>query len=249
MSTEAVAPVTAPEVTAPVVAPSVDLVAPVPPAPAPTVPPVVEDKAKGKPEPIEFEPTGDPGLDFALGFIGRAGIGHDHPAMIAAEGGDFSLLKAELGTKGIAGWEQAVALGEKAYGEASKANEARVEAVGKAVLEVAGQVGVDWEQAVVWAKANGSPDELAKVNELMADPFTAKMAALYIASNYANADGVEKVPTKAAVSTTAAPAPPVSGGPLSRAEYRAGLSKLRETMGDSYITSPQATALYRRLQK
>src|SRR5690606_29641493 len=89
--------------------------------------PVSQDPAKPNPakeEPtpqeeeegeIEFEATGDPGLDYALSFIARAGIDDQHPAFIAAANGDFGLLKATLAEKGLPGWEQAIALGEKAY--------------------------------------------------------------------------------------------------------------------------------------
>ena len=50
-----------------------------------------------------YDATGDAGLDYALNFVGKLGYGDTHPAIMAAQKGDFSLIRAELATKGVAG--------------------------------------------------------------------------------------------------------------------------------------------------
>ena len=62
-----------------------------------------------------YDATGDAGLDYALNFVGKLGYGDTHPAMQAAQKGDFSLIRAELATKGVAGSDAVLALAEQAY--------------------------------------------------------------------------------------------------------------------------------------
>jgi len=66
---------------------------------------------------VQYNKTGDPGLDMALSFIGKLGIGPDHPAIVAARQGDFAFIKAELAGRGdkAQGWEQYLSLAEKAF--------------------------------------------------------------------------------------------------------------------------------------
>lgn len=244
MSVEATAPATE------------EVKAPVPPAAVPpAVPPVVQpdaptDKAPGAPEQAEYEPTGDPGLDYALSFLARAGIDDEHPAFQAAANGDFGLLKATLAEKGVPGWEQAVALGEKAL-ENIRAKEAEtIEAVQASVLQVAEGVGVDWEQAVSYAKENGEPEQIEKLNAMFADPFTAKIAALYITHAYANSPGVDVPAKRTAVKPDASPAPAgVTGGSLTRAEFANEAGKLYRKFGDGAQNTPEYRALAARLQR
>jgi len=239
----AVAPVEAPVV--PAVAPTVAIG---PPAVAPVIPAPVEPKPEGKAPAVE--PTGDPGLDYALGFIYKAGIQDDHPAMQAAYQGDFGLLKALLAEKGAAGWEQAVALGEQAYGKFKASAEADAKSVGEAVTQVAEAMGVDWEEAVKWARGAASKEEAATVNEMLQSPATAKMAALWIAHNYSNQQGVDVAPRQKAVSDAAVPQPPAaSGGTIDRVEFSREAGKLHKKYGDTYNQTPEYRALANRLAR
>ena len=63
-------------------------------------------------EVVAFEPTGDVGLDMALEFLGKQGFGLEHPAMVAAGNGDFTIIEALLAQKGVQGWDKMVALGK-----------------------------------------------------------------------------------------------------------------------------------------
>lgn len=211
------------------------------------VDPTQQEEEEGE---IEFEATGDPGLDYALSFIARAGIDDQHPAFIAAANGDFGLLKATLAEKGLPGWEQAIALGEKAYQGIKEKEAETVKAVQGAVLQVAEAVGVDWEAAVTHARDNATEDEVAQLNKLFSDPFTAKIAALYITHAYSTAPGVDVPARKQAVKPEAAPAPSAqTGGTLSRVEFAQEAGKLHKKFGDAYTGTPEYRALAARLQR
>lgn len=224
------------------------------------VPPLPGVQPGVKPEPKDdasildaagFAPAeGDPGLNYAMKFLAGNGFNADNPAVAAAFEGDFSLLKAELAQKGIAGWEQALGLAEQSYGRHVKSQEERADAVGAIVSEFAEQQGVDWEQAVAHVAGSAKPEERTALNQLLADPATAHIAAGYITSAFINHGDTEIEPAARATGSNVT-TPRVSGGePLSRREYTAELGKLRQQLGDdSYMQSPQAQALYRRLQR
>lgn len=216
--------------------------------PAAVEPPAVAPKTDD--DEIAYEETGDARMDYALGFVARAGFDADHPAIIAASEGNFGLLKAALAEKGVAGWEQAVALGEEAYKDIVAKEGEKIETIRANVLEVAEQNGVDWEAAVEFARGHGDEQEIAKINELMADPFTAKIAALYITTAYRNNSDVDVPPQRQAVKPEAVPGNPgVSGGSLTRAEFAAEAGKLHKRMGDAYVQSQEYRALAARLQR
>lgn len=233
--------------------PSLDLGQPAPvPAPAAApVAPAAKDDPKAPPVPT-YEPTGDAGLDYSLSFVAKAGFAEDHPAMVAAFKGDFGLLKAELAQKGIPGWEQAVALGEQAYKKFSDEAAADIKAVGETVLATAAQVGVDWEDTVKWAKENGTQDELAAINDMLAKPGTAKIAAFYLTSQYANSGKVSVPPQRQAAKpdAVAESGPANSSTPITRVEFAREAGNLQRKYGDEkYMQSAEYQALYRRLIK
>lgn len=192
-----------------------------------------------------FAKTEDAGLNYSLNFLATHGFTADNPAVDAAMGGDFSLLKAELAAKGIQGWEQALALGEQAYGRAVEGQKAKQEAVGKVVMEIAENAGVDWEEAVAHV-SSASNETKAALNGLMADPATAHIAAAFITSQFLESGNSEREPL-AVTQNSDTNAKRADGGTLSRVQFTAEMRKLRESMGDSYLDSPQAQALYRRL--
>lgn len=194
-----------------------------------------------------FAHSDDPGLNYSLTFLAKAGFTADNPAVDAAMSGDFSLLKAEMAQKGLPGWEQALALGEQAYGRAVESQKATQAEVGKVVTDVASEFGVDWEQAVAHIGSSASAEEKTALNGLMANPATARIAASYIASGFLNSDGVERDPMARATADGAAPANLAAGGKLTRKEYTQEMAALRGKLGDDYINSAEAQALYKRL--
>lgn len=243
MSTEAPATPDVPAV------PAVPAPAPAP-APVPPSTTVAPAPAPQAPTPPPQESTGDPGLDYALGFINKAGIEEEHPAMQAAFKGDFGLLKALLAEKGTAGWEQAVALGEKAFESFKQKAEADAKVIGESVTQVATQLGVDWEEAMGWARDNAAPEEATALNELLQSPATAKMAALWITHNYAAKANVDQPPSKQAVPAAAVPqAPNGPASPIDRVTFAAEAGKLHKQFGDAYAQRPEYAALARRLQR
>lgn len=232
------------DVVAPATAPAAE---PAKGAPAPDT----QEPTTQEPQAIEYAPTGDPGLDYALGFLAKAGIDADDPALVAASDGDFGLLEAILAQKGIPGWEQAVALGKQAQGrmqEKAKESQAAVEA---AVLGVAEAHGVDWEEAVAWGKENAEPGEIEAINKLFADPATAKIAAHYLISNFASAPGVDVPPRQNAVKDEAvgSPAAAPAQGAIDRKQFAVEAGKLHKQFGDAYTQRPEYAALARRLQR
>lgn len=194
-----------------------------------------------------FAKSDDQGLNYSLSFLARHGFTADNPAVDAAMGGDFSLLKAELAQKGIQGWEQALQLGEQAYGRAVDKQKAQQVEVGKVVTQVAEESGVDWEAAVSHVGSSASPAEKVAINQLLSDPATARIAASFITGAYLNADNVEREPLASATGDNAGTAGKGgAGGKLSRAEFTKEMAALRNKLGDAYISSPEAQALYAR---
>lgn len=218
------------------------------PAPEPT--PEPKGKDKGEPEVIEYEQTGDPGLDYALSFLGKAGYSDDNPAMQAAINGDFSLLKADLAAKGVQGWEQAVALAERAYETAVAERAERINQVQDAVTQVAEAMGVDWEAAVEFAREHATPQEVETINKLFEDPYTAKMAALWISHAFTNSPNTSAPPARAPVRPDSIPADSApAGGTITRAEFAQEAQKLHRRFGDSYNQTAEYRALARRLKR
>lgn len=244
---DAAAPVAAAEPAAPAsVQLAVEPVQAPEPAPAPDAKPgdaEVLDKAG-------FAPVeGDPGLTYALKFLAGNGFTADNPAVAAAFTGDFSLLKAELSAKGVQGWEQALGLAEQSYQRAVEGKQATEAEVGTIVTDIAEQSGVDWEAAVAHVSGSAGQEEKSALNTLLADPKTAHIAAAYITNAYINGGDTEIEPAARATLDGARPVNAGAGGPLSRREYTAEMGKLRQSLGDDYMHSPQAQALFRRLQR
>lgn len=136
---------------------------------------------------VQYNKTGDPGLDMALTFIGRMGIGPDHPAVVAARQGDFSFIKAELAGRGekAQGWEQYLALAEKAYESAQKTAQETV-AKTKAIVEQTVGGAEQWVAIQSWAKANAEPHEREQINSMLNQGGLAAQAAAKLLSELYN---------------------------------------------------------------
>jgi len=217
--------------------------------PTQTAEPTKSEPTKADESPVSYEPTGDVGLDMALEFVGKAGIGIDHPAMKAAQEGDFSILKATLASKGVAGWEQFVALGEAAYARtqaAAKEASAKIVAI---VHEVAG--GADkWAEVQKWAAANATPEERTQINALLNQGGLAtKGAVQYLVGAYNRAANVDATPVDPlALAGRGGGAPTGDAAPLSPRAYSDAVAQLNARLGGRLEGSPEYAKLQARRQ-
>lgn len=213
--------------------------------------PPANDPPAADPPPatVDYEPTGDVGLDVALAFVGKLGIGRDHPAMQATATGDFGLIKAHLATMGdkATGWEQMVALAEASYDRQTKATAETQKAVSAAVIAVAGSAET-WNAVKAWASANADPDEKQMVNAMFnAGPVQARAAAMMLMDAYTKASGTVVAPKSAVrsdASTSAAP----TNGPLDAKGYAAAARALHAKLGTRMEGSAEYAALRQRFK-
>ncbi|CAB4241400.1 hypothetical protein UFOVP60_51 [uncultured Caudovirales phage] len=211
----------------PAAPPSLDLSAP--PAPAPAAPP---SEAPAAPT-VTFEKTGDPGLDFALGFLGKLGMAPDTPEMQAALTGEFALLEAKLATMGnkAQGFEQVVALAKQSYERQAGEAKAKVEASTKAVLEaVGGQES--WEGIRAWAATNIPEAERGAISAaLQAGGPTAVLIAEGLRARQ-SADPTSTIKGAPAVAPNASRTPPASTSGMSVGEYAEAVQALAARVGE-----------------
>lgn len=143
-----------------------------------------DDKGKST-----FVETGHAGLDMSLAFLGKHGFGPGHPGMAAAVNGDFSILKAQIAEKGIAGGEAYIALAEKAYTELHEKHEAG-RAKDKADLHAIVGGEEQWKAVSEWGKANAGEEQGKALNEMLGmGGEHMKIAAAFLANSYLKATG------------------------------------------------------------
>lgn len=256
------APAPAPEA-APATAPSNEAApapAPVPAslddAPAPdqpvgeVTPPADGENAPAAGEAISYEPTGNPGMDLALDFLGKLGFGPEDPAMAAAGKGDFGLLKAKLAVMGekAQGWEAVLAVGEQSLKSINEARAAAEQKTQDAILSVFGEdraaAAKQWEAVRAWAKENAEPDERDAVNSaLAAGGIAAKAMAAYLNGLYSKHPSAVIEP---ATVTTVGGSGENTSGALSPAQYRVEIASLRAKLGQGMDGSPEYKALQAR---
>lgn len=225
------------EVAAPLVVAQPPIAAPVAaPAPAPVASPVTLE-APAAPTVVTYEPTGHPGLDLTLSFIGGLGIDPSDPAMVAADAdGDFSMLKAKLATMGdkARGWEQYVAIAEKAHADSAVANEALVGQT-KALLHTVVGGEENWKAIQAFSAANATDQERSDINAmLLAGGTQARAAALMLQTAYA-AKGNYAPADPARHDASQNRAPPSAGAPLTRREATAEVNALVRRFGSANI--------------
>lgn len=204
--------------------------------------PVVESD-----QPVQYQETGDPGLDMALGFIGKLGIGPDHPGVLAAKTGDFSFIKAHLAGLGdkARGWEQYMALAERAYTSAQQTANAKAADTRKVVEDAVG--GADnWSAIQAWAKANADDSERAEINAMLnAGGMRARAAARLLSDLYNQAHDTVHQPAEAAKAN--ATRVPATNGPLTPNEYNKELQALIGRIGAHKVgESPEYQQLQQR---
>ena len=224
-------------------------------APAPATPLAVtvnetpeakQEAPAGKVEPIAYNPTGDVGLDMTLKFVGDLGYSPEHPAMQAAINGDFSLLEAELASKGVKGYDAYIKLGQKAYGDVSTKTAARQAKDREAVEAIAGSPE-NWTAMTAWASANADEAEKASLQGMLSKGgLEAQMAATWLASNYNRASGA--APTEGAGRPVATVKSSAGGSdPLSPQAYGREVVKARQAFkGRDFESSPAYTQLVQR---
>lgn len=199
---------------------------------------------------IAYESTGNTNADYALGQIAAAGIGPDHPAALAAQEGNFTLLKHALAAAGVPGSDHLVDMLTSAAMEAADAEEEFNQRVTADVHAMAGSKE-QWDTVMQWGRENADENEKEALNELFGNPKTHKIAAGYLLSMYDRAGGEREpaagvVNPDGAASRHAARAPET---PLNRVQFAQEAKALREKMGDSYTQSAEYQALGRRLQR
>lgn len=198
---------------------------------------------------VTYDPTGDVGLDYALGFVGRLGFGPQHPAMAAAMTGNMSLLRAELAQLGdkALGANEVVGLAEEAYKRLAAQQAESDKALSTyAVTAAGGQES--WAQVQAWASGAADPSEKAAINaQLAAGGVQAKMAVDYLVKCYAKSSGATKEPGKVASSNASPGGVSTGNSPLTASRYSAAVQALtRASGGRDPAGSPAYAALQSR---
>jgi hypothetical protein len=197
-------------------------------------------------EAVTFEPTGDVGLDMALEFLGKQGFSVEHPAMVAAGNGDFTILEALLAQKGVQGWDRMIALG-KAGMERIAGNQKAETAKTLDIVTKAVGGAEEWGNIQKWAAANATPEERAAINaQLNAGGLSAKMAATYLADLYGKANNVNITPPDGSTFKGGGEKPPSSTGPMSAKEYTDAVNELHRRLGGRMEESPEYASLNQR---
>lgn len=210
------------------------------------VAPVVTPEADKGPTAFVYDKTNEPGLDMALSFVGKLGLGPTDPAMAAAIKGDFGMLKAKLAGMGAkaTGWEQYVALAEESDKQFKETQATKVKADTENVHNAVGGAE-NWKAISKWAGENATPEEKASVNAaLKGGGLQAKLMAEWLAGKYSKAKGTTVTP--ATVVKDGAKAAPGATGALTAAAYATEVQALRQKMGFKMDGSPAYQALQAR---
>ncbi len=218
--------------------------------PAPPAPGVLlDDPAAAPPAPnpdtsneFAYDPTGDAGLDYALNFVGKLGYGDTHPAIQAAQKGDFSLIRAELATKGVAGSDAVLALAEQAYTRFAAEDAKKSDELAGFAAQAAGSAE-NWAVVRAWAAQEATPQEKAQVNSalaqggLVAQGVISQLVALYQQKHTLPKAAADVA--KPGEVGTAAP----SNEPMTAKAYAQAVEALRQKLGNRTEGSPEYAAL------
>lgn len=196
-------------------------------APAAEPTSIPADAEAGDKGTFNYAPTGDSKLDMTLAFVGKHGFGPGHPAMVAAVNGDFSLLKAQLAEKGVAGADAYIALGEASYQNMHAENEKR-RAADKAAVENAVGGAEEWAAIQEWAGKNASEEERGPLRELLGKGGQhAIIAARFLASQYQLTNGPSETKGSGAPVSELRGAPVGTSDALSPKDYAAAVHEAR----------------------
>lgn len=192
---------------------------------------------------MEYEPTGDAGLDVALAYVGERGFGPEHPAIQAATKGDFTALEAALKALGdkAKGHERYVNLAKDSYGRRQAAEKAASEATAKVIYDAVGGKE-QWAAIHAWVSAHADDSEKKQIN-----------AAFKVGGRVATATARDladlfkqhgKTAPKAAVKPEAGAAGDLP--PLSPREYAKAVRELAAKVGPRLDESPEYVQLKQR---
>ncbi len=191
---------------------------------------------------FSYDPTGDAGLDYALNFVGKLGYGDTHPAIQAAQKGDFSLIRAELATKGVAGSDAVLALAEQAYTRFAAEDAKKSEELAGFAAQAAGSAE-NWAVVRAWAAQEATPQEKAQVNAalsqggLVAQGVISQLVNLYQQKHTLPKDAAAVA--KPGEAGTAAP----SNEPMTAKAYAQAVEALRQKLGNRTEGSHEYAAL------
>ncbi len=173
--------------------------------------------------------TGDPGLDLALDFFRKAGVGKDHPALKhARETGKFDLLRATLKEKGDAakGFEKYVEVAEAAAERERSSQQAARNKARQIVFDAAGGEA-KWAEIKAWAEKKADPGELQEINAaIRAGGIAAAKTVEWLRGLYDQEKGnggANGAPKSALKEGAARGESSPDGGPLSPEQYRAAV--------------------------
>ena len=194
---------------------------------------------------FSYDPTGDAGLDYALNFVGKLGYGDTHPAIMAAQKGDFSLIRAELATKGVAGSDAVLALAEQAYTRFAAEDAKKSQELAGFAAQAAGSAE-NWAVVRAWAAAEATPQEKAQVNAaiaqggLVAQGVISQLVNLYQQKHTLPKDAAPVA--KPGAVGSAAP----TAGPMTAQAYAQAVEQLRQKYGSNTDSTPEYAALQSR---
>lgn len=191
---------------------------------------------------FSYDPTGDAGLDYALNFVGKLGYGDAHPAIAAAQKGDFSLIRAELATKGVPGADAVLNLAEQAYARfAAEDAKKEQELVGFAAQAAGGSE--NWAVVRAWAAAEATPQEKAQVNAaLKQGGLVAQGVITQLVNLYQQKHTLPKDAASVAKPGAVGGAAPTTG-PMTAQAYAQAVEALRQKYGSNTDSSPEYAAL------
>ena len=173
-----------------------------------------------------FDATGDAGLDLALEFIGKLGIGPDDDAIDAAQNGDFTKITERLKGMGdrATGFEKYLALAKASY-EKNTATVKEQAAKLEALVHDAAGGKENWAKVKAWASANATDAERNEINRAFeAGGFAAKAAAERLATLYAKSGAAGH---KSAAKPNAGAAESAGTGALTAKQYQAEVMALQ----------------------
>jgi hypothetical protein len=212
------------------------------PAPDVGIPEKTVDVEKSAP----YDPTGNPGLDITLDFLYTNGVFAEHPAVLAAEAGDFTALEALLKEKGVPNWERYVALGKHSIQELQAAQANQAKQVIQDIVSVIPGGTEQWQKVVSWAASQADPAERDVVNAtLRSGGIAAKAMAHFMFTMYSRTTTMDAPRTD--LGAVARGGPATSSGMLTQEEYRAEFAKI---MGSGQIpksNDPRILDINRRL--
>lgn len=216
-------------------------------------PPNLDDKPEPTPPAdddvvVEYNPTGDAGLDLALKFVGELGFGPEREEIKAAVQGDFSKLEGALKSKGdkAKGYERYLAVAKESYAKTVAEQKAAVEKTTKAVYEAAGGEA-RWSALRDWVVQNADAREKAEINQaLKAGPLAAQALVSKLSAMFAKS-GQDKSAPKSVVN---ADAPRDGAGadssPLSRQAFFSLQNELIRKYGQAAPSRPEYKSLLAR---